>query len=111
MHIELKLHHLDSEELLHKYVARRLHFVLSRFGNRIGKVAVRLSAPNNSELACLMTAELHSFGVITAESVDVDALSAIDQCAGRLARRCESKCNRLRGGALDRATIRVSKIA
>lgn len=111
MRIELKLHHLNTEELLFKYVVRRLNFVLSRFGNRIGKVTVRLSAPNNSELACLMTAELHSFGVITAESVDVDAFSAIDQSAGRLARRCDSKCNRLRGGVLDRATIRISKTA
>lgn len=113
MQTELKVHRVNSEELLHQYVERRLSYLLSRFGDRIGKVTARLASSGSasSDLVCRMTAELRPFGVITAEATDPDAYSAIDRCAGRLARRCESKCARPRGNTQNRATIRMPRIA
>lgn len=108
MHTELKLHHVSPERLLRDYVERRLNFAVSRFGDRIVNVTTRITSAGDKpeQLACHMTADLPPFGVITAEAIDEDVYSAIDRCAGRLARRCQSKRARPRSRS-DRASIRI----
>ena len=113
MHIELKLHQLDPEELLRDYVERRLNFSLSRFGERVGKVTTRIRVSDDStsqEMTCRMTADLRPFGVIMAEARDADVYMAIDRCAARLARRCDSKSERPRSARSSRTSIRTSKL-
>jgi ribosomal subunit interface protein len=110
MHVELKLQQVNPEKLLLDYAQRRLHFVLGRFGERIGKVTTRISVSpdrGSTELICRVSAELRPFGVITAEATESDVYTSIDRCAGRLARRCASKCERQRDGRLSRKSIRV----
>jgi ribosomal subunit interface protein len=110
MHTEVKLHHLNPERLLSEYVERRLSFTLGRFGNRIGRVTVRITSTPvgaSDEFLCRMAADLHAFGTISAEATDPDVYSAIDRCAGRLARQCESKCARPRSARASRMSIRV----
>ncbi len=110
MHTEVKLHHVNPERLLSEYVERRLSFALGRFGHRIGRVTVRIaSAPVGApdQFLCRMTADLNPFGTISAEATDPDVYSAIDRCAGRLARQCESKCARPRSTRSSRMSIRV----
>jgi ribosome-associated translation inhibitor RaiA len=58
-------------------------------------------------MVCRITANLHSFGVITAEASDPDVYLAIDRCMARLARRCASRCTRQRGARPARISIRV----
>ncbi len=110
MHTEFKLHHVSPERLLSEYVERRLNFALSRFGERIGRVTTRisiLSASRSQDLLCRINADLHPFGVVTAEAVDVDVYSAIDRCVSRLARICQSKCARPRSRTVSRSSIRI----
>ena len=109
MHTEIKILQIDSDRLICDYVARRLSFALSRFGERIGKVSARIApastgaAPN---LICRLAAEFPPFGVVTAEALDPDVYSAIERSVGRLERQCQSKCARRRGGS-NRDSIRI----
>jgi ribosomal subunit interface protein len=113
MNIELKLHQVNPEELLMSYVERRLNFSLSRFGQRVGRVTTRIRISDSSEpgeITCRISADLHPFGAILAEATDADVFTAIDRCAARLARRCESKCSRPRSTRSSRTSIRTSKL-
>ncbi len=110
MHIELKLHQVQSDSLLLAYVERRLNFLLGRFRPRIGRVTVRIGGNPTmrpDETLCRMTVELQPFGPITSEAVDADAYTAIERCANRLARRCDTKYARFRALRTGRASIRV----
>lgn len=110
MYIEVKLHRISAEKLISDYIERRLHFALSRFGERVGRVTTRISAHvgNRSDgLTCRITADLRPFGVISAEASDTEVFGAVDRCIGRLARQCHSKCTRSRNGQLRRVSIRV----
>jgi len=110
MQTEVKLHRVSPDALLRKYVERRLNFVLARFGSRIGRVTARIgeaSSGSADELVCRMSADLQPFGVISAEAADMDLYTAIDRCAARLSRRCDSKCSRPRSSRANRFSIRV----
>lgn len=107
MYTELKLHHVNSDALLLAYIERRLDFVLGRFGPRIGKVTARIRPASPDGITCRMTLNLHPFGLIECEATDTDAYAAIDRCAGRLARRCDSRCGRSRSSRMNRLSIRV----
>ncbi len=106
MHSELRLHQLNPERVLNDYVDRRLSFVLSRFGERIGRVTARVTATAPQSVQCRITAELRPVGAVTAMAEDADAFAAIDRCLGRLARRCQSKSMRTRNGRSARVSIR-----
>jgi ribosomal subunit interface protein len=113
MHIELKLHQVNPEELLMSYVERRLNFGLNRFGERVGRVTTRIRVSDGStpeEITCRITADLRPFGAILAEATDADVYTAIDRCVARLARRCDSKCARPRSARSSRTSIRTSKL-
>jgi ribosomal subunit interface protein len=113
MHTELKLHRVNPEELLMSYVERRLDFNLSRFGERVGRVTTRIrvsDATTPREITCRISAHLHPFGSILAEATDADVYTAIDRCVARLARRCDSKCDRPRTARSSRTSIRTSKL-
>jgi ribosomal subunit interface protein len=113
MHMEFKLHQVNPQELLISYVERRLHFALSRFGDRVGKVTTRIrlsDASTTGEIMCRISADLRPFGAVLAEATDADVYTAIDRCVARLARRCDSKCTRSRGAQSSRTSIRTSKL-
>ena len=109
MHSELRLHHVNAQQLLQQYVERRLCSGLSRFAERLGRVTVRIVASDNSKtdaIMCRIAVDLHSFGVITAEASDPDVYTAIDRCTARIARRCASRCSRERNSRPARISIR-----
>jgi ribosomal subunit interface protein len=113
MHLEFKLHQVNTEELLMSYVERRLYFGLSRFGERIGKVTTRIRVSEGStpgEITCRISADLRPFGTVMAEAADADVYTAIDRCVARLARRCDSKCTRSRSARSSRTSIRTSRL-
>ena len=109
MHSELRLHGLNPERILNDYVDRRLNFVLSRFGERIGRVTTRVTAAAGGSAQCRITAELRPFGAVITTAQDADVFAAIDRCVGRLARRCQSKSMRSRNGRSSRISIRNSE--
>ena len=110
MHVELKLHQVKPERLLLDYAERRINFLLGRFGERIGRVTTRISVSpdrGSNELVCRVAADLHQYGVVTAEAIGTDIYTSIDRCTARLARRCASKCQRQRSGRPGRNSIRM----
>jgi len=110
MHTELKLRNISSERILKEYIERRLTFAMSRYGERVSRVTVRIGTAaggKTEDRSCHITADLHPFGVITAEAIDRDVYSAIDRCVGRLARRFQSKSAQPRSVRSSRASIRV----
>ncbi len=110
MHTEVKILQINSDKLISDFVVRRLNFALSRFGERIGKVTTKIgiaSTGTPQSLVCRITAELHPFGVVTAEAIDPDVYSAIERSVSRLERQCHSKCARRWGGS-SRDSIRIS---
>lgn len=110
MRTQFKLHHVSPERLISDYVHRRLGFALSRFAHRIGTVNATVSAGGphaDTELTCRISAEVEPFGVISAEAADPDVYTAIDRCAARLARRCQSQCARPRSRPDGRVSVRM----
>ena len=108
MQIEIKIQ-MRTDRLISEYAVRRLSFALSRFGERIGKVATRIGPANTGDphnVTCRVAAELHPFGPVTAEATDPDVYSAIERCVNRLERQCHSKCARSRSGS-SRDSIRI----
>lgn len=112
MHTRLKLHRVNSERLIKEYIQRRLHFTLSRFTDRIDDLSVRIScSPSRAdEVVCHVAANVRPFGTITAEALEADVFSAIDLCADRFARRCQSKLARTRDTRLNRVSIRQTEL-
>jgi ribosomal subunit interface protein len=110
MHVELKLQQVDPQKLLLDYAERRINFLLGRFGERIGSVTIRISVSpdrKSNELVCRITADLHAFGVVTAEAIGTDVYASIDRCTARLARRCVTKCERSRSRRPSRDSMRL----
>jgi ribosome-associated translation inhibitor RaiA len=110
MHTELKLRHVNAEQLLLGYIERRLEFALARFGDKLGCITVRIGASGRSKTdatLCRITADLHSFGSIVAEASDPDVYTAIDRCTARFARRCASRYTRQRSARAAKISIRV----
>jgi putative sigma-54 modulation protein len=75
---------------LRAYVERRIRFALSRFGNRIQRVTVRVADLNGPrggvDRQCRAMADLGSLGRLTAESVDDSVRAAVDRTVDRIAR-------------------------
>ena len=111
MHTELRLYNINAERLLLNYIERRLSFALSHLGERVGRLTVRINSTGSGrkDLTCRIIADLHLLGTVMAEATETDAYAAIDRCAGRLARRCDSKLTRPRSERASRHSIRTPK--
>ena len=81
---------IDLTEVLHSHVERRLHFALSRFGDRIGRVTVRLVSVNGpdgrDDTICLIDLKLRPAGRILVRDANRDRHAAIDCAADRAGR-------------------------
>ena len=81
---------IDVSPDLGELVARRLSFVLSRFGPRVSAVSVRLVDLNGPrggiDKKCSIQARLVPRGSVRVENTDCDLPAAVDRAAARLAR-------------------------
>ena len=85
MKIHLRLHNVKPTRVLRAHVERGLGFALSRFGERIGRVTVRLSHAPGLHKRCHIEVDLRLKNVQVEDS-DADLLSAFDHAAQRLSR-------------------------
>ena len=109
MNIELRIGNAGVADALRRYVERRLHFALGRFGDRVGGVSVRLYGSGNTpNCKCRMSAELQPFGNVVVEERDPDLFTAIDRAAGRLGRRVARELDRIRDIKTGRESIRLA---
>lgn len=95
--------------LLEQYIQRRLNFALSRFGDRVEDLSVRLCDDSNpGESRCRIVATLTPFGRVEIEERNSDLFTAIDRAAGRLGRRVSRELDRIRDLRTSRQSIRLA---
>lgn len=95
MQLELITRNADLARILRNYADRRLHFALSRFGDRVERVTVTISeyadAQPSAGRSCHISVDLKPFGQVTAEEADPDVYAAIDRAASRVGRLLGSR--------------------
>ena len=84
-----------------QHAETRLRFALSRFGQHIGLVTVRILALNGTRTAisktCRIVVNLLPMGRITVEQTQPDLLSALDYAADRAGRAVQRELDRVKG--------------
>jgi putative sigma-54 modulation protein len=90
MHVDLRIQDTARRDALRAHVERRLRFALSRFGNRVGRVVVRIGRLNGDQgtnaRSCHIETRLASFGTVAVKDGGTDLFAAIDRAAGRMER-------------------------
>jgi hypothetical protein len=105
--------HLESSQIA--FVERRLLYALGRFGNRVGRVMVRLEDMNGPrgglDKRCHIEARLKGRGVLVVDVRDFELEPAVSRAAERIARRVRDELSTRRQGrrrrdpALARASV------
>ena len=99
MKIEVRFRGLESSDALREHVSRRIHLHLSRFGNEVTAVLVRIADVNGPkggiDKRCQVTVRGPRFGSATLDEASGDAYSAVDTAVERIGRSV--------GRGLDRA--------
>ncbi len=95
-------------QALHLYVERRLHFVLARFGNRVGEVTVKITADSPADSRCRISTEILPFGRVAVDECDSSLFAAIDRATGRIGRLFSRKLERGRDARIGRQSIRTA---
>jgi ribosome-associated translation inhibitor RaiA len=111
MNMELQLSKTDLSEVLRRYIARRLHFSLGRFGNRVGRLAVRIvgfAGSPGSENRCHISAEILPFGQVMVQESGPDLHVAIDRATSKIGRSFARELERVREIRTGRETIRAA---
>jgi putative sigma-54 modulation protein len=85
MNIQIRRRNAAVTSALRARVERRLSFALSRFGERIARVTVRLSESGDAGKRCQITVRLRP-RIIEVEDTDVDLLAAVNYAANRISR-------------------------
>ena len=85
MNIRMRVRDAGVTSALRAHVERRLGFALSRFGERIGRVTVRLSETGDAGKRCQIDVDLGP-RIISVEDTDVDLFAAVDHAANRVSR-------------------------
>jgi putative sigma-54 modulation protein len=105
--VELRIWDTTRRDVLRAYVERRLRFGLSRFGNRVGRVVVRIGRLNGvqgtGETSCHIEAGLPSCGNVTVKERGTNLLAAIDRAAGRVERLVARRVERARESKTGRS--------
>jgi ribosome-associated translation inhibitor RaiA len=90
------------------YIERRLQFALSRYGGRVGDVAVRVSSDGRALSRCRITVDVVPFGRVSVDEAGPDLFAAIDRAGGRLGRIFGRELGRLRDARFGRESVRTA---
>lgn len=105
MRVELRVRNVDLAEALREYIVRTLDFTLGRFGERVGRVRVKISGLNGARggtiASCRISADLKQFGRVALQETDLDLYAAIDSAVTRLGRLLSQRLERLRESKED----------
>ena len=100
MRVEIRARHGRLTRSLEEQLERRLHFALSRFGDRIQQATVQLADLNGprggEDQHCRIEVSLVPSGLIMAEATDAEVVSAVGRAAERVARRVRDALERKR---------------
>jgi putative sigma-54 modulation protein len=88
MKIDVRFRSLEPAGSFRDHVVRRLHAHLSRFGNEIRSVVVRLSDINGDrggvDMRCQITVRGARIAAVVAEDISADAYAAVELAATRV---------------------------
>jgi hypothetical protein len=103
MNLRVQVSNADIDELLGRYIDKRLRVELGRFGDRVGTVFVKL----NGSYQCRITTELLPFGKFAIDESGPELFSTIDSAIGRVGRRFRRELHRLREVRNGRDSVRM----
>jgi len=110
MQVELRIRDINRRGRWRLYVERRLRFALSRFGNRVGRVVVRMGRVNGipgvqdtRETSCHIEVRLAPCGSVTVKERATDLFAAIDRAARRAERLVAHRLERTRESKTGRS--------
>jgi putative sigma-54 modulation protein len=102
MKIEVRFRGMASSDALRDYIARRIHFQLSRFNGEVGSVVVRIGDINGpkggADKHCHVTVRGRALGSVTIKELSADAYSAVDAAIERAAHAAGRELERGRSG-------------
>ena|SRR5690348_15019474 len=108
MQLRINVNDADASDAIRSYVERRLRFALSRFGQRVGQITVRIRPEGPSGNSCRIRAEVVPFGQVVVEQNDSDLFMAIDRAAGKMGRQFSRELDRIRNSRLGRESVRLA---
>ena len=116
MDADIRILSTDLTEALQSYIERRLHFSLGRFGNRVGRVRVRITDVNSvrggADKACHVSAELLPSGAtLIQQAVDANLYAAIGRATEGIGRSFARALGRNRQKRQNRETVRIPNSA
>lgn len=106
LQLDVRLREGDLTDFLHAYIDRRLRFSLSRFGERIAQISVRISRPRQND--CRIAVELRPFGRVAVQESGPDLFVAIDRATGRIGRLLGRELDRIRDTRTGRDSVRFA---
>ena len=100
MKITIKSHQLQLDQETSISMERRLRFALSRFGDSINRVTVRLTDLNGPkggiDKECLIVVKLQKGGEVIVQGSGMDCNATLNYCADRIGRAVDRELTRYR---------------
>ena len=114
MDADIRILSTDLTQALQSYIERRLHFSLSRFGGRVGRVRVRITDVNGPrggvDKSCHISAALLPSNVtLLQQAADANLYSAIGRATEGIGRSFARALGRNRERKWKRETVRFSR--
>jgi len=110
MKIELRFRGLEASDSLREHTVRRIHLHLSRFGQDVSAVAVRIGDVNGPrgglDKRCRITVRGPRLRLSTLEELSADAYAAVDSAVARVARAVGRDLERARDAKGDGQSVR-----
>lgn len=108
MHAQINVNDANASEAIRSYVDRRLRFALSRFGQRVGYITVRIRPDGPSGSHCWIRAEVVPFGQVVVEDSDSDLFTTVDRATGKIGRQFGRELERIRNSHVGRDSVRLA---
>jgi putative sigma-54 modulation protein len=106
MQVAIHNYRTNFAEAFKSYVERRLQFALNRFGQRVGRVIVRICPDGPAENRCSIKVNVQPFGRIAVEESDSDLFAAIDRATGKIGHLFGRELERVQPGRVGRESVR-----
>jgi ribosomal subunit interface protein len=109
MNLRLRVTHAEAQELLRRYVERKLRFAFGRLAHRVQGISVSLHgiAGRSGDSRCRITAEMLPTGRFSVEEYGPDLFAAIDRATGLVGRQLARQVDRVRDTRMNRESIRL----
>lgn len=115
MQIEIRALNESLRPSQRTLVERRLSYALSRFGNKVRRVLVRLEDMNGPrgglDKRCQIEVRLQGRGTLVAEVSDTEIEPAVSRAADRIARRMRDALTTRRDSRKDRTSLKAMRMA